>query len=353
MNTPAPGPADRPLDDLRGVVDPGMNNLVAFALRVPPGWQLQQSFTRYWNGTVPYTQIYLCLAAPDGRSRIEFLPEMLYSFCNSPAAQWTQQMMAQQGQHDPGFLAPLLPLDYLRRVLLPLLAQRGNLHVQPTAGNALPPTPTGPNTQAATGYLDGVLASGRKVRVNTALSVMSGPAMGYLLQSWSAQNRVVQSDDDLAACVALADAAERSVQINPAWHAQDQALRQRGMQMDQQQAQANLQATVRQGQANLEASRQRFEANRDLQEHRREAINHNFARRQHANDQAAAAFCDYLGDRTLYQNPDTGERVRVQGHFDHVYQESTVGTTFLGTNTPLDAPRVDWQELQRVELRNY
>lgn len=360
MTTPVASDPASPLYDLRGVFDPGINGMVAHALKVPHGWRMQQSFTRQWNGAVPNVQLYLSLSSPDGRSQIDFLPSASYQYSELPATQRTQRMMAQQGQADPHFLAPLLPLDYLKRVLLPLLARQANLHLQITDESATAPTPAGepvspggPIAQNAAGYVEGALPSGRRMRVSTTLAVLTGYMSGYLLQTWVAMNRIVQSDADLAACVALAEAVQQSVVINPAWQAQNQQLQQRGMQINQQQAQANLQGTIRQGQANLDASQRRFEQNVQMQEARRQSIKSNYENHRHAASQASGAFADYMGDRAMYENTHTGERVKVQGSFAHVYQDATEGTNFLGTNAPLDPNCVNWQELQQVELRNY
>ena len=53
----------------------------------------------------------------------------------------------------------------------------------------------------------------------------------------------------------------------------------------------------------------------------------------------------------LYENPDTGQRVKVQHGGRHAYQDG--GGNVLTTNAPLDPNNVNWQELHEVEVRNY
>ena len=77
------GPANAPAlvrahYEVRGLLDPGINNMIAFAFKIPRGWQLHQSFTRVWNGAVPSNVIDIRLNAPDQRSAIEYLPEAGY-----------------------------------------------------------------------------------------------------------------------------------------------------------------------------------------------------------------------------------------------------------------------------------
>ena len=79
-----------PLPDpyrLLGVLDPELDGLVAFALKVPREWQAKQSFTRRWTGALPENQVYLSLRSPDGRSQIEYLPSSGYSYSEGPMSE--------------------------------------------------------------------------------------------------------------------------------------------------------------------------------------------------------------------------------------------------------------------------
>ena len=333
-------PPAAPRYDVRGIFDPGLNGMVAFALKAPHGWQLQQSFTREWSGAFPNNRIYIGLASPDGHQQIDYLPELDYHYSTAPVEQQTQAWMAQHGQHDPTRLMPLLPVPYLKQVLLPLLAQKAHLNLRITTEHALPPQAGPQGMQQASGYVEGVLPSGRKMHLSTVVTLVIGQANGYPIYTWQAISQAVASDTDLAATVALAAAVDKSLVPNPAWQRQNNQLRESGMQQNYQQTMANL-----------DASFQRFQQNVQHQQAQRTAINTNFQRQQRASSQVASAYADYMGDKTLYQNPDTGERLKVQGSLGHVYQDAQ--GTALSTNQPLSPGSVNWQELQQVELKNY
>ena len=339
---PMPGSPDDPSPnyDVRGVFDPGLNGMIVLALKAPRGWQMQQAFTRQWIGAAPNNYIYVGLVSPDGHDSIEYLPEMDYHYSDGPAERGTQQWMAQHGQHDPTRLSPLLPLDYLKRVFLPLLAQKAGLQVRVTGENATAPVAVGPGMESASGYIEGVLPSGRQMRIETKIGVLTGNITGNPMHNWGANTKVIQSDRDLAACLARADVVNRSIVFNPAWQAQNQQLQQRGAQLNHQQTMDNL-----------AASQRRFEQNVRQQQQQRAAINRNYENHRRASDQVSSAFADYIGDRVMYENPNTGERVKMQSGSSHVYQDAQ-GTT-LSTNAPLDSNHVDWQELQQVEVKNY
>ncbi len=329
-----------PRYDVRGVFDPGMNGLIAYALKVPHGWPLQQSFTRQWVNAYPINIIYLGTSSPDGHTVIEFLPELSYHYGTGPTAIRMQQQMEQYShQHDDTWQAPLMPVAYLKQVFLPLLTKQTKLRPRITGEHETPAKMIGQNVQAATGYLDCVLPSGRKMRISTALHVLTGQGADGPIFNWGGATEVVQSDTDLPGALATAAIIEKSIAPNPAWQSKDQALRDQGQQQNQQQTMANL-----------AASQQRFEQNVKSQQARSAAINNNFHNQQRASSQVASAYADFMGDKTLYQNAD-GERVKVPGNQTNVYQDAQ--GTVLSTNAPLSGSHVNWQELQQVEVKNY
>ena len=136
--TPAQQPKQSPYE-LHGVIDPGINNMVAFALQIPRGWKMQQSFTRLWNRSTPINQIYVKLVSPGSDNIVEFLPSASYFYTDGPMARNMRQMAASYGTAMPrtqGEMMPMSPAEYLRRILLPQLAQRG-LHVNITGQKTL------------------------------------------------------------------------------------------------------------------------------------------------------------------------------------------------------------------------
>jgi hypothetical protein len=59
---------------LLGILDPERDNMVAFALKVPIGWEATQSFTR----------VLLRLRPPDGAAQIEYRPIITHSWSEGP-----------------------------------------------------------------------------------------------------------------------------------------------------------------------------------------------------------------------------------------------------------------------------
>ena len=321
--------------EVRGLLDPGINNMVAYAFKIPRGWQMRQSFQRAWNGAVPSNVIYISLTAPDNHSRIEFLPQASYYFVDGPQTRSMNQMASQYGglPRDPNRLAPMLPLPYLKNMLLPQLTRvaGGQIRITGEQGGAV--QNLGQGRQQATGYIDGVLPSGRKVRVEATLTCLSSNTNGEIYSNWSANTSVSQSDTDLAATYAYTKAAQKSVVFNPVWQQQIQQLTNNGVQSN-----------------NTEA-RKRLAIQKDLQDYRTKTYNEINANRQASQDRRNEAFSDGIRGEAKYEDAATGERVKVTDGYNHVYSDRQ-GTT-LSTNVPLDAGQVNWQELQRVETKNY
>ena len=212
--------------EIHGILDPGIDNTVAFAMKTPRGWKMQQSFTREWSGATPINIIYIALTSPDGNSMIEYLPSASYSYTDGPTANSLRQAAIDYGapqQNRPGELQPMQPLDYVKNILMPQLAQRG-LQMQVTGENASPSTQEPNNTTRASAYLDGVMNNGRKVRVDCVVTLQSTNMNGDIFYSWSVLPTVTQSSTDLEACFAFTKDGQNSVVFNPAWLQQHQQL---------------------------------------------------------------------------------------------------------------------------------
>lgn len=320
--------------EVRGLIDPGINNMVAFAFKIPRGWQLRQSFQRAWSGAVPSNVIYISLIAPDKHSSIEYLPEANYHYVDGPQARNMAQMAAQYGgMHDPGILPPMPPVTYLKSRVLPQLAKTAGAQIRVTGEKANPVENLGRGQQRASGYVDGVLPSGRKVRLAATLTSLTNNVSGEIYCNWTASTSVTQSDTDLAAAYAYNLATQKSVVLNPVWQQQIQQLANNGQQSNQAEAQ------------------KRMAIQKDFQDYRNKLYNETAANRRASQDRQSEAFGDYIRGEAKYEDAATGERVKVQDGYSHVYSDRQ-GTT-LSTNVPLDAGQVNWQELQRVESKNY
>ncbi len=308
--------------------------MVAFAFKIPRGWQLHQSFTRAWNGAVPSNVISISLNSPDKHSSIDYLPEASYQYVDGPQTRSLSQMAAPYGGvRDPGRLAPMPPVAYLKTVLLPQLARAAGGQIRITGEHAGSIEHLGQGQQRATGYVDGVLPSGRPVRLAALLTSLTSNLNGEEYGSWTANPSVTQSDTDLAATYAYNLATQQSVVLNPEWQQQVQQLTSNGVQSN-----------------NAEAQK-RYAIQQDLQDYQRKTYSGIAATRRASQDRQREAFGDYLRGEAKYEDAVTGQRVKVADGYSHVYADRQ-GTT-LSTNVPLDAGQVNWQELRRVETKNY
>ena len=340
-NQTASQPADASLPpprgnyELLGVIDPGINNEVAFAMKIPRGWHAKQSFTRKWNGSTPYNQVYIALRSPDGADQIEYLPSTAYFYSDGPQARQMRQLTQQYGatQPTPGELPPMPPLTYIKQVLLPKLNQNG-LQLRPTGEYEAPPKHTGPSTTSS-GYVEGTLANGKRARVSCLLSLNTTNLNGEAYYTWETLPSIAQSSHDVAKIHEYLTTGQASVTVNPAWAQQNQGLVTKGN-------------TI-----NRDLNQRNYEIQRDAQRHQQETFAAVQRDRSASQDRRAEAFGDMIRGEAKYADPTTGERVQVQDGYNHVYRDRQDPTTTYSTNTPIDAGQVNWQELQRVALKDY
>ncbi len=320
--------------ELHGVIDPGINNMVAFALQTPTGWKMQQSFTRLWNRSTPINQVYIKLVSPDGTNIIEFLPATPYFFTDGPMARNMRQMAASYGAAMPrtqGEMAPVSPVNYLKKVVLPQLARRG-IQINITGEKNLPAIQQ-QNTVASTAYVDGIANNGMKVRVDCIINLTTTQMNGETYYNWEALPSVTFSRGNLEEPYKAVTHARKSVVFNPAWSKQNQQL-------------------VTQGNvANAEIDRKNAAIAKDYQDYTNKIITETYNERNKSMDKRNEAFSDMMRGEAKYENSETGERVKLSDMYNHVYQDRQ-GNNY-GTNTPVDAAQFDWTELQRVETKNY
>ncbi len=320
--------------EVRGIVDPGMNNEIAMALKIPTGWQMQQSFTRKWNGATPINQIYVHLTAPDGQRQIEFLPEQPYYFVDGQMARYGRQQAAMMGmpqRTNEYEMAPMSALAYLKRVLMPRLTQRG-LHLEYVGEHEQRLSPQG-TMRRSSAYIDGRLPNGRLARIECTVNVNPTNVNGDTYYNWTALPSITQATSNLPATFAYVTTARASVVLNPSWLRQNQQLVNNGQRSNQ-----------------IEDGRRRA-IQQDFQEYQRKTYKEIADNKSKSQARINEAFDDGLRGDTKFEAPTTGERVTVRDDYNHVYSDGQ--GTLLKTNAPLDASNVHWQELQRVELKNY
>ena len=365
-NAPAQGtpPKQGPYRVL-GVYDPGLQ-VVAWAMKVPRDWLVQQSYERQWNGALPTDKVYLSLRSPDGTQQIEYLPRIAYNYSDGPMQQQLRaqmQNMGMQPPQNPGELAPMPALAYLRQVLLPQLAQQG-LPLR-SLGNERQTSPraTDPQTTKSKASVDGVLPNGRKVRVECRLAIHVMRRGSDTYYGWGVLPSITQTSGDLAATYEHTRVAQESITNNPAWLHKNQALSDQGLQANsaaaseairrndenfraimQRNHEANMASIARQGAANTARHNENMAAmDQQMADYQTSSTSQD---RQH----------EYYVDNairgeTKYANPTTGERVKVDNSYSHVYTDNQ--GRYYGSNTPIEVGAVNWQELQQVALKNY
>ena len=333
----APNVAD---NDVRGIVDPGFGGIVAYAVQVPQGWGMQQSITRRpTGGAYLYTSIYVRLDSPDGHTIIETLPDFTYSYVTAPNIQQFNAQMVAAGRGDPAFIPPMGPVEYLTKMILPRYAKQCGVGYRITSKQDQP-LPRGNGN--ASGYVACDLSDGRKISTDVNILYSVGQIPGGLMYTWTADCSFVQASNeaDLAQAIKHRKELGSTAVGNPVW------LRRRD-ELAAQEQQENHERAM----AQINAMAQQFQRNVQNQRVISESINNNFRQHMRATNQVTQAFCDYLGDHVLLENPSTGERTYTTNNSNYYYQDSS-GSLYK-SNTPLNAPGVDFTELQQVEINRY
>ena len=121
---------------------------------------------------------------------------------------------------------------------------------------------------------------------------------------------------------------------------QDESRRQHEATMNQ--IHANTQAMTRGHNERMSAIRQFGEANTAR-----------FNERMSNMDREQRIRVDTIRGESQYVNPTTGERTKIEDGYNHVYSSRQNPDLFLGTDAPINAGELDWQELQKVQLKDY
>jgi hypothetical protein len=360
---PAPGPYR-----LLGILDPDRANMVAFALKVPREWKASQTFKRQWTGAVPLSKIYLSLSAPDGQSQIEYLPTEAYVYSDGPLSQQNRAMAQQMGMPTrmaDNELPPVPPVTYIKQMLLGYLAQHGAALREVGNEKEVPQKREADGSIVSRGSVDGTLPNGRKARVECRMTMHSQQINGDTYYSWSVVPSITQTATDLDAAYAHTLVAQESIIPNPAWQKLEQETQQKGAQLNSEASRQQHEATMGQINANtaamtaghnarMGAIAQQGAANTARHNERMAEMDRSQAaynERSASQDRQHQYTIDGIRGEARYADPTTGERVKVADDYQHVYSNGRGG--YLGTNTPIDAGQVNWQELQKLSMREY
>jgi hypothetical protein len=203
------------------------------------------------------------------------------------------------------------------------------------------------------GSIDATLPNGNRARIETRIVYASRQIESDRYHTWSAVPSITQTADQLEAIHAHTRIAQDSIVRNPTWLRIEQEAQARGYQANQDASRRQHDATMNQIHANTEAMtrghNQRMSAIRQFGE----ANTAKFNQRMSDMDRDQRIRVDTIRGESQYVNPTTGERTKVADGYNHVYTSQQNPDFFLGTDTPINPGQLDWQELQKVQLRDY
>ncbi len=316
--------------------DPGIKNMSAMILQIPSDWHAQNSFTRIWNGSTPINQLYIKAVSPDNQSSVEILPYMPYYYADGPTTRSlreTSSSMGMKQQYQPFELPPMEPLAYIKQFILPRLQQNG-ISFQATDEKDLENQQQFKNVASSRhGYIDGKLNDGRNIRVECGIILTSNNVSGEIYYNWSVLPAVMISSGDVNACYDILKHIRSTVMYNPEW---EQAC-----------AQLNRKGNA----ANAEIAQKDFENVKNY----REAINtiHQGItdNRNNSTDKNNESFKDVIGGEAKFENPNNGERIRLDDKYKHYYTDEK--GNYYGSNEPLDYKSMSLTEVNRLETKEY
>ncbi|HRE80793.1 MAG TPA: hypothetical protein PLN52_07080 [Opitutaceae bacterium] len=341
---------------LLGILDPDRDRMVAFALKVPSDWRAQQEFHRRWDGAVGVPQVSITLNSPDGRSQIVYFPSTHYNYSEGPLSDNLRAQKRSMGmplQSSLNELPPMPPVAYIKNILLPTL-QRSGVTLSALGNELTAPEISRDEGQVESrGSVDATLANGNRARIECRIVYASRQIQTDRYHTWSVVPSITQTSDELEAVHAHTRVAQDSIVRNPTWMKLEQEAQARGYQANQEASRRQHQATMSQIQANTEAMtrghNQRMAAIRQFGETNTARFN----QRMTDMDREQRIRVDTIRGESQYVNPTTGERTKVADGYDHVYTSQNHPEFFLGTNTPIKPGELNWEELQKVQLKDY
>lgn len=359
---------------LVGVVDPDREGMVAFALKVPVGWAVRQSFTRAWDGAVPLPQVRLGLRAPDGSTEIEWRPMESYVWSDGPMTRGLREQRRAMGLDPrtvPNERQPVAGSACARELVVPALAAEG-LVITDLRNPLDAPDQTGADGAVdRRGSVDGTIAGGESARVECRIRVTSLASGADTFQSWTVLPSVTRARGDLDAAFAHTLVAQGSIVTNPEWQRLEQETQGRGYaanrELSRRQHEATM-ATIEQNTAAMTAAHQQRmadiraqgEANTARHLERMDAMDQQHAawqERSASEDRQQAYRVAGIREEERYADPTTGEVATVAAGYDQVYRSAEGATlgdaVLLGADTPLDPQQVDWQALRKLGQSEY
>ena len=317
------------------ITDPGINNISAIILQIPSDWQAQNSFTRIWNGSVPVNQIYVKTVSGDNNSSVEILPYTPYYYADGPTARnlrETSRSMGLQQQYQPFELPPMDALIYLKQYVLPYLQQQG-FGFQITGEKDLGNQNQFKGVSSKHAFIDGKLPGGKLIRVECGFTLTMNNVNGEVYYNWAAFPSIITSNNNLDAAYDVLKHMRGTIMYNPEWEQKVNELNRKGYA------------------ANAEISQKDFENVKNY----REAINNIHqgisSDRNNSNDRNNESIRDVIGGEVKFENPNNGERVRLEDKYKHYYTDAQ--GNYYGSNEPLDFKAMNLTEVNRLDTKKY
>ncbi|MFN8284912.1 MAG: hypothetical protein U0U67_16940 [Chitinophagales bacterium] len=317
------------------VKDPGIQNMSAILIQIPNGWQAQNSFTRIWNGSTPINQVDIKAVSPDNSSSVEILPYSPYFYADGPTTRSlreTSRSMGMEQKLQPFELPPMDALAYIKQVVLPRLQQNG-ISLQVTNEQNL-----GEQNQfkgqpgSRHAYVDGRTQDGRNMRVECGIQLTASNMNGETYYNWSAFPAVM-TGNNLEESYAVLKHIRGTVMYNPEWEQQCNKMNRKG------------------NAANAEIAQKDFEnvkAYRAAINNIHQGITND---RNNSIDQQNESFRDMIGGEAKFENPNTGERVRLDDKYKHYYSDAQ--GNYYASDEPIDFKAQGWSEVNRLDTKQY
>lgn len=317
------------------ITDPGINNISSIILQIPNDWQAQNNFTRIWNGSTPINQIYVKAVSEDNNSSVEILPYTPYYYADGPTARSlreTSRSMGLQQQYQPFELPPMDALIYLKQFVLPGLQQHG-INFQITGEQNLGDQNQFKGVPSKHAFVDGKTQDGKLIRVECGITLKMTNMNGEVYYNWSAFPAIITSNNNLDAGYDVLKHMRSTIMYNPEWEQKVNELSRRG------------------NAANAEIAQKDFENLKNY----REAINNIHQGvtndRNNSNDKNNESFRDAIGSEAKFENPNNGERVRLDDKYKHHYTDAQ--GNYYGSDEPVDFKAMSWTEIKKLETNEY
>jgi hypothetical protein len=317
------------------ILDPGIQNMSAILLQIPSDWQAQNSFTRIWNGSTPVNQVYVKAVSGDNTTSVEILPYSPYYYADGPTTRSlreTSRSMGMEQKLQPFEMPPMDPLTYIKQFVLPRLEQNG-ISFQNASEKVIGKQSQFKGVQASQhACVDGSLQQGKKIRVECGIVVNTSNVNGEVYYNWSAFPAIIISDN-LDAGYEVLKHMRSTVMYNPEWEQKVNQLNQKGNAANAAIAQKDFE--------NVKAYRNAVNnIHQGITDDRNKSV-----------DQQNESFRDVIGGEAKFENPNNGERVRLDDNYKHYYTDEK--GNYYGSNDPMDFKAMGWSEVNRLDTKEY